>query len=291
MPENNINSKKQNIIVKKVKKSKEEHTTGTWKIAYADFATAMMAFFILMWLINVVSQEKLKGISEFFTPVVGLRGSIGLGVDGGENKNLDEGKLRGGPQDKDSRKRFSIFDDKTFSEGGLNNIDSEQISSIMNEMQNKIKNSNDGLHELIENVLIENSPEGLKIQIMDTATRSIFKPSSKSLQPYMYKFLDVISELLKSAPNYISIEGNTSEKAEKLTNLTDQWKLSIERADSIRKYLQKTINNEQLLKITGRANTNPFDPEDRSNPRNTRIVITLLNPSSVGTIQKSDPNS
>jgi chemotaxis protein MotB len=124
---------------------------------------------------------------------------------------------------------------------------------------------------------------------MDSINRSVFKSGTAEIQPYMTRFLDVIANLIKNVPNYISIEGHTSDKSDKNMQGVDQWGLSLDRADAIRKFYQKRIKEDQILRITGRADTEPFDSKEPNSPKNNRIVIVLLNPDVVGRFQTAAP--
>jgi chemotaxis protein MotB len=278
------------ILIRKNKKKHPEHHSGMWKVAYADFVTAMMAFFLLMWLVNTVSNDKLKGVAEYFTPVMGLKGQVGSGFEGGSDSdsktkmlsarsNVDsatQGTPDGGPinESSDNKDAFTRSEE-------------ERLLSVMNNLEQNM----DGTADIVrpnDNIMIEKSPEGIRIQIMDSINRSVFKSGSSQIQPYMTKFLEVIGNLVKNAPNYISIEGHTSEKSEKLEGI-DQWNLSVERANAIRKFYEKRIKPNQVIRIVGKANTEPFDAKEVDSPRNSRVVIVLLNPDVVGKFQTAAP--
>lgn len=285
---NDKSSKRPIIYIKKIKKAEEEHHGGTWKIAYADFVTAMMAFFMLMWLINTVSQEKLRGIAEFFTPVVGLRSEMGSGVQSGSDsvKNDSEKTKENETQKKDTS---NIFKDKSFPNIPTKKSDVKTVASIMNNLE---KNLTGAMERSIlrENVNIESTPEGIKIQIMDSTTRSVYKSQTSEIQPYMVRFLKVIGNLVRTVPNHIAINGHTSEKADKDLQGFDQWRLSIERAESMHLALRNLLKQDQLLRITGKADKEPYDPTHLDNPKNSRIDIILMKPDTVEAYQKPDPS-
>lgn len=274
--------KKPVIIIKKQRAYNDDaHYGGMWKVAYADFVTAMMAFFLLMWLINTISTDKLKGVAEYFTPVIGLKDQSGTGLDGGDNPksddNLISSKSGDDSQDTDNDNKNEITESEF-----------KKLVSVMNNLEQNSEGINDS-ERTSDNILIEKTPEGIKIQIMDSINRAVFKPGSSEIQPYMAKFLDVVARLIKTVPNYVSIEGHTSELVDARIAGMDQWSLSVDRADAIRKFYEKKIKMRQVLKIVGRANTEPFDTKDPRNPKNSRIVITLLNPSVVGKYQTAAP--
>jgi len=158
----------------------------------------------------------------------------------------------------------------------------------MNNLENKMQGGSE-FATLQDNVIVENSPEGIRILVMDSTSRSVFKPKSTELQPYMIKLFEVIGNLIKTVPNHVSIDGHTSDVADGSLRGVDQWRLSADRADSVRRSLAHVLKKEQLLKVTGRANTDPYDTKNPSSSKNSRIAITLMDPAFVNKIQKSDP--
>lgn len=292
MAEDQEEHKKNIIIVKRVKKSHEEHHGGMWKVAYADFVTAMMAFFLLMWLVNTVSNDKLKGLAEYFTPVIGLKGQTGVGLDGGSDPQSAKGLLSSKSSTDSVTKgspKNGPLDSQVDSKDSVTESEQDKLVSVMNNLEQDLEGTTE-TSKYRENIQIEKNPEGIRIQIMDSINRSVFVSGSSDIQPYMMKFLDVVANLIKTLPNYISIEGHTSPGSDPAVANIDQWTLSINRADSIRKYYEKRIKPEQVLKIIGRANTEPYDIEDPNNPKNARIVIILLNPDVVGKYKNAAPN-
>ncbi|MDX1923936.1 MAG: flagellar motor protein MotB [Rickettsiaceae bacterium] len=287
---NELDSRKKNIIIiKKIKKHHDGHHGGAWKVAYADFVTAMMAFFLLMWLINTVTTDQLKGVAQYFMPESGLRGMRGWGFGGESNSkpltrtlhlNQSTESLYPGtptePQDHNKEKEMVVDSDAT------------KLVSVMNNLAQSMDGTGE-VSQMSDNVIIDKTPEGIRIQIIDSLNRSVFKSGSTEIQPYMNKFLYVIGDLIKSVPNYIAIEGHTSEEADPGIKGKDQWTLSLERADIIRKFYQQRIKKDQILKVTGRANTEPYDLKEPKSLKNSRIVIILLNMSSVGKIQSAIP--
>lgn len=283
MADNNLSSGKAPIIIKKVyKKGHGGHHGGAWKIAYADFVTAMMAFFLLMWLISTVDKNKLRGVAEYFTPTVGLQGLSGIGLESGlypQNKkgalspqnsevNKSLGAPKSGPADIEHDKKGLVSD----------SVNQEYIS-IMNNLEKAINGSSE-LNKFAENIVLQLTPEGLEIQVMDSYNRSVFKPNGSEIQPYMHKFLKAIGDIIKSIPNYISVEGHVYDVAG--TENLNRWEVSISRANEIRKYFTNNlIKKDQIIRVIGKSDKEPFDLRNPSDPRNSRVVLLLLNPASI----------
>ncbi|MDX2050737.1 MAG: flagellar motor protein MotB [Rickettsiaceae bacterium] len=281
------------IIIKKVKKHHDEHHGGAWKVAYADFVTAMMAFFLLMWLINTVSTDQLRGIAAYFMPEIGLEGSNGTGFDGHPyssptSRALDtqasKEALANGSAVNDYNDKREIYRERII------DSDAAKLISVMNNLEQNMDGSGE-ISKFKDNLIIEKTPEGIKIQIVDSLSRSVFKPGTAEVQPYMNKFLYIISELIKTVPNYISIEGHTAKEYDNRAGQVDQWDLSIQRANVIRKFYQNRIKPDQILRVEGHADTAPYDFKDLTSPKNSRIVIILLNTNTVGKLQSPVPTN
>jgi chemotaxis protein MotB len=283
--------KNKNIIIKKIKKIEGGgHHGGAWKVAYADFVTAMMAFFLLMWLVSSSSEKTLQGISEYFTPTEAISDKAGLGFDGGVNPNMEEGvsainatssSLIYGSPSKGHRV------DAARLPGGMSDAESEHLISIMNSIT-----KDKDLQNYSDNIAMDITEEGLRIQIMDSSNRPIFKPNTSELEPFTTKILTVIGKMIRNQPNYISITGHTATINGGADNdkAMDPWKISSDRAQVVRSYLTKNvIEPKQIAKIIGLADREPFDSKNPSDPRNIRVAITLLNKDSVSNYQKSVP--
>lgn len=286
-----MSKEKKNIIIKKVKKIQGGgHHGGAWKVAYADFVTAMMAFFLLMWLVSISSAKTLQGIAKYFTPTESISDKAGLGFDGGIDPNMEEGiatsndassSLIYGSPSKGHRV------DTARMPSNMSDVEKDHFISVMNTIKSEIE-----LQNFADNINIDVTNEGLRIQIMDSDNRPMFKPNTPDLQPYMEKILNVIGRMIKNQPNYISISGHTAS----LKNLSagaglDFWQISSDRANEVRKYLTKRLlENKQVVKIIGRADREPFDPKDPYSIKNIRVSITLLNDSSVSAYQRAAPD-
>ncbi|RJQ46086.1 MAG: hypothetical protein C4538_07265 [Nitrospiraceae bacterium] len=251
-------SKVKSVIIKKVKKGGGGgHHGGAWKVAYADFVTAMMAFFLLMWLLNMTSDEKRARLSTYF-------------------------------------KYFSIYDsggtswmDKSseiFSESGesqqkaLLDKYSKNISN-MKEMEEELKKGlMKELGDAKDQVIIDTVDGGVRIQMTDKDGSLMFDLGNNKLTPKAREILRVIGENIKSLPNKIAIEGHT-DSLQYSGNDYSNWELSTERASSARRELEANgLSSERIIRVSGFADKDPLIPENPSDPRNRRISIILKAP-------------
>ena len=283
-------AKNQTIIIKKVKKVVGGgHHGGAWKVAYADFVTAMMAFFLLLWLISVSDKATLQGVAQYFTPTESISDKAGLGFDGGADANLEEGI--GAPNAASSSLIYGSPSkghrvDSARLPSNMSDVEKDHFISIMNSIQ-----QNSELQKYSDNLHVDITNEGLRIQIMDSDNRPMFKPNTSELQPYMERIINVIGRMVDSQPNYISISGHTATVKSGESSGIDFWGISSQRANEVRKYMgKKLINRNQVVKILGKADREPFDPKDPYGVKNIRVGITLLNNESVSAFHKSIPN-
>jgi chemotaxis protein MotB len=283
-------AKNQTIIIKKVKKVVGGgHHGGAWKVAYADFVTAMMAFFLLLWLISVSDKATLQGVAQYFTPTESISDKAGLGFDGGADANLEEGI--GAPNAASSSLIYGSPSkghrvDSARLPSNMSDVEKDHFISIMNSIQ-----QNSELQKYSDNLHVDITNEGLRIQIMDSDNRPMFKPNTSELQPYMERIINVIGRMVDSQPNYISISGHTATVKSGKSSGIDFWGISSQRANEVRKYMgKKLINRNQVVKILGKADREPFDPKDPYGVKNIRVGITLLNNESVSAFHKSIPN-
>ncbi|MDF2964866.1 MAG: motB [Rickettsiaceae bacterium] len=292
-----MSDNKSTIIIKKVKKGGHGgHHGGAWKVAYADFVTAMMAFFLLLWLLSSASEKTLQGLADYFTPTVGLKDQMGVGVKGGSNPNFKDG-ISASSKGSDALVYGAPHGGATPQAPQATSIidmqDEENFSSILKDLKEEVQKDKT-LNELADNILVDMTPEGLRIQIVDDADKPMFKPGTNELQPYMKKILALVGKIVRILPNYVSISGHTrKEPKDKQTPESDQlkWVLSAMRANSVREYLADGhINPEQILRIVGKADFEPLDPADPENIRNIRTSIVLLKTSLLSTQKQMVPS-
>ena len=284
------------IIIKKIKKVVGGgHHGGAWKVAYADFVTAMMAFFLLMWLINTTSPEQRRGIAEFFAPASVSRVSSGAGGLLEGTSFAEEGVRHGhsAPVAASSEPQYtSNADDQnqgqeSTSAGGENNPNQDSLSrartlretaefsraeiAIRQAMQDM-----PDVAELSRNVIVEQTPEGLRIQIVDQEGRSMFNAGDAAPNDRARRLLIAISSVITQLPNRLTISGHTDGSAPG-GRYASNFELSSARANEARRILQaQGIPADRIYEVAGRADSEPLFADDPTLPGNRRIAITLL---------------
>lgn len=267
--------KLQPIIIKRVKRGKHGGAHGgAWKIAYADFVTAMMAFFLLMWLLGSTSKGDLQGIASYFSnPVkVSLMGGDGAG----DSTSIIQG---GGPRLETSKgnigkKGKSGTSDLSNSE--LN--ESRKLQDLKRSITESI-NKRPNLSEYKNQIRLEMTRDGLQIDIMDHQKRPMFDIGQAVVKPYMREILHEIGASLKEIDNLISLSGHTdaTQYSSGLRGYSN-WELSADRANASRRELViGGMPPKKLKRIAGMAETNLLDAQNPSNPINRRISVLVLN--------------
>ncbi|WP_370264487.1 flagellar motor protein MotB [Limnobacter sp.] len=277
------------IVVKKIKKGGHGHHGGAWKIAYADFVTAMMAFFLLMWLLGSTSEGDLKGISDYFnSPLkVALMGGPGSGtatsvIDaGGTDLARQVGQIKAG-SNSEAKTNYN-----------MNNINNNNINSNSPAFEQaeasrlvELKGEIEGLIEASElmkqfknQILLDITSEGLRIQIVDERNRPMFDSGSAVLKDYMRDILRNITKMLLQVPNKISLSGHTdatpySSGVKGYSN----WELSAERANASRREMTAAgMPDSKMLRVVGLASSLPFEEKDPYAAVNRRIAIVVMN--------------
>ena len=268
-------SEQKPVIIKRVKKVKGHgHHGGAWKIAYADFVTAMMAFFLLMWLLTVATEEQLQGISDYFDqPLrISMMGGQAVGEQtrplpgGGEDLSLTDGEVRWGdptPEEIEAMRQAEEL---------------EELEALKERIEQAI-DSIDSLRQYRDQLLIDITDEGLRVQIVDLENRPMFEIGSARLQPYASSVLSELAELFNQVGNRISITGHTDAAPFAGGEAGySNWELSNDRANAARRELIRSgLDSNKMLRIVGLASTVPLDREDPFNAINRRISILVLN--------------
>ena len=269
------------IIVKRVKKPHHRHHGGAWKIAYADFVTAMMAFFLLMWLAGTISSSNLKGIEEYFkTPLkVALTGGPAVGnsksvLKGGGKDLLEEA---GQTRKTDIQKTVKKMDLKSAQEQ-VEKAEQKQLEALKQKLEATI-DASATLSQFKKQLLIDITSEGLRIQIVDEQNRPMFESSRAELQPYARQILHEIGHVLNGVPNKISLSGHTDASpypnGEKSYS---NWELSADRANASRRELVAGgMDESKLVRVVGLSSAVLFDRTNAYNPINRRISIIIMN--------------
>jgi chemotaxis protein MotB len=281
------------IIIKKVKKVVGGgHHGGAWKVAYADFVTAMMAFFLLMWLINTTSPEQKKGIADYFAPASvsestsgsgGILGGTALGEDGGNAKGSQAIIEKMAPQTPPEMKTNNpsgspeTLDDA--SEEALREALQKKEEAAFQSAAASIRQALQDMPELAElskQILIDQTPEGLRIQLIDQEGRSMFETGSTRPNPRAQILLKAIAKVVNQMPNRINISGHTSASPGGAKNEAD-WTLSGGRANAARQILQGSgVDPDRVYQVAGKASADPLYPDDPMLPGNRRITLVLL---------------
>jgi chemotaxis protein MotB len=248
-------SKVKAIIVKKVnKKVAGGHHGGAWKVAYADFVTAMMAFFLLMWLLNMTSDEKRARLSQYFKYF-----SI---YDQGGTSFMEKSSEIFAESGESSQKAL-----KGMGETNIKDTEKELKKGIMGKMQ-----------DAKDQVLIDTMDEGVRIQMIDKDGSPMFESGSNKLTPKAKQILHVIGENINKLPNKVSIEGHTDAMQYAKSDYSN-WELSTERASSARKELEANgLDAKRIDRVSGYADKDPLIKDDPQDPRNRRISIILKDP-------------
>ncbi|MCH2037278.1 MAG: OmpA family protein [Rickettsiales bacterium] len=274
------------IVIKKVKGGGHHgHHGGAWKVAYADFVTAMMAFFLLLWLLSATPAENLEGLADYFSPTQGIKDKAGIGFRGGKGVAPD------GVSAEDWASRGIIFgappagvqsriDDGTIASGDGGSKANAEYFSILEADIEKSLTQNPEYMDLQDFLNIEITTEGLRIEIMDKKGESMFEAGRAILRPNLERTLILIAERIRYLPNYIAIEGHTNSihyASKRGGIMYSNWELSTDRANATRRFLVESgMDPEQVVRIVGKADTSPINIENPSAPENRRITITLL---------------
>ena len=273
--------KLQPIIIKRVKKGGHAAHGGAWKIAYADFVTAMMAFFLLMWLLGSTAKGELQGISDYFSsPLkVAMAGGDGSGNSssvipgGGNDLSKVHGQVRRSDSDSEKARRQSI--DTARAERAKQ--DAQRIKTLQAKIDALIT-ENPRLNEYKSQIRIDVTPDGLQIQIVDDQNRPMFDSGSAMVKPYMRDILREIGAALNGVENRVSLAGHTD--AVPYSNSDrgySNWELSSDRANATRRELVAAgMPDAKLGRVVGLAASDLLEPDNPRSAANRRITITVL---------------
>jgi chemotaxis protein MotB len=273
--------KLQPIIIKRVKKGGHAVHGGAWKIAYADFVTAMMAFFLLMWLLGSTSEGDKKGISDYFqSPLkVALQGGSGAGastsvITGGGN---DLTQSAGQSRKSDSADRPSKKSPGEAAKGEAAKRDAKKLAALSAKIAAAISN-NAKMSEFSSQIRLEITADGLQIQIVDDQKRPMFDSGSATVKPYMREILREIGVALLDVDNKLSLDGHTDQTPYgNAARGYSNWELSADRANATRRELAAAGMPEgKLVRVVGMASSLLLLPEEPLNPANRRISILVM---------------
>lgn len=300
------------IIVKKIKKVAGGHHGGAWKVAYADFVTAMMAFFLLLWLLNAVTEEQKKGIAAYFRPTLAVQNTSATftiltgqsqpmeDMSGGASQDSesedDEQAMQQAPATGEGDRPQQLEGEKpdigtgnepqpgkgdkpvdlAEAEAAVKAAEQKQLQQIQEDIKNAIQDDPE-LKELEKNLKIDQTEDGIRIQLLDQEKISMFPSGSAAMNPRSKELLEKVAEVVKTLPNKIEISGHTDAKPYVGGHNYTNWELSADRANASRRVLVGAgISPDRLTMIKGRADTDPFVKTDPFDPQNRRISIVLL---------------
>jgi chemotaxis protein MotB len=283
------------IIIKRIKKISGGHHGGAWKVAYADFVTAMMAFFLLMWLINTTSPEQRRGIAEFFAPASVSRVSSGAGGLLEGTSFAEEGVRHGhsapvapssDPQytsnataENQSQPGTGDGGERAPDSASLDRARSLREAAEFNRAEIAIRQAMQDMPDVAElsrNLILEQTPEGLRIQIIDQEGRSMFAAGDAAPNARARRLLAAVATAIAQLPNRITISGHT-DGSRPGGRFASNFDLSAARANEARRILLASgIPDERIYEVAGRADSEPLFVDDPALPGNRRIAITLL---------------
>jgi len=269
------------IIIRRVKKSGGGHHGGAWKIAYADFVTAMMAFFLLMWLLGSTAKGDLQGIAEYFqTPLqVAMSGGSGSGdaahliKGGGRDLTRQDGQVKQGELEA-PRRTINL----RAAQAELARIERQRLTELKGRLEAVI-DSIPALAQFKNQLLIDITIDGLRIQIVDQQNRPMFNSGSAVLQPYTRDILREIAKVVNDVPNRISVSGHTDARPYAGgEHGYSNWELSADRANASRRELMAGgMDEKKIARVVGLSSSVLFDAQDPHNPTNRRISIIVMN--------------
>src|SRR3984885_12063244 len=277
------------VVIKRIKKGDHGgHHGGAWKVAYADFVTAMMAFFLLLWLINTTTPEQKRGIADYFSAQSISQTSSGSGgVLGGKvvsqesaraggvvslyqksaptapsdpQHSKDPANKRGGSTNAQGQETQSDSQSEGRVAGASTSTRDEQFTSAAESIRQAMQDSPD-IADLSRQVMVDQTPEGLRIQLVDQDGRPMFQPGSTEPMPYTRKLLQAVAKIIDRLPNRISIAGHTGGTASEGT--MSNWELSAARANAARQIITDAgVSPDRIYEVAGKAGAEPLLPED-----------------------------
>ncbi len=259
------------IIVKRVKKGGHDHHGGAWKVAFADFVTAMMAFFLLMWLMGSTTPQERAAIADYFQNPSAIQGP------GGASTSM----IKHGAVDAEVATHKKSDEVKNEVEMKLIEHDAAKDRQRLDELKTELEQAilqSDALKEFKDQLLLDITPEGLRIQIIDKENRAMFDSGSSHLKEYTTKILYEIAKIINKVPNKISLTGHTDSTPYSSIRGYTNWELSTDRANASRRALvMGGLDADKVAKVVGLSSTVLFDAENPRNPVNRRISMIVMN--------------
>ncbi len=287
----------QTIIIKKIVKGGHGHHGGSWKVAYADFVTAMMAFFMLLWLLNVTTEEQKKGLADYFSPASISKSTSGSGGILGGRTLVSEGArisdngvpsvaiALNPPTNPSETDVENEFDPEANAKGSVENENLDQALAKREEQAfeaaaQQLRKAIEDVPELAglsQHLLIDMTPEGLRIQLVDRDGEPMFPSGSAYMRDYTRALLKQIALAIAKLPNKIAISGHTDATPFRTKTGYGNWELSTDRANASRRVLLEAgLDPKRVARVVGKADTDPLRPEDPFDATNRRISIVLI---------------
>ncbi|MDX1397045.1 MAG: flagellar motor protein MotB, partial [Oceanospirillum sp.] len=271
---------KNNIVIKRVKKVAAGHHGGSWKIAMADFAIAMMAFFLLMWLLASTTKEQKVELELFFSDPVGYMDKVGRlnPIDLGGSPSIIKQMNTSADTDQIEQAQMLNRDDPELLAASI-----ESNKEVMDSLQSvliKTISQSETLQEFKDQLSIDIRPDGLHIQIVDNKLRPMFDPGSDKIKNYFAEILLQLAPVISQVNNKISVSGHTDAQSFGDTDYYSNWELSSERANAARRMLiEGGLPEQHVAQVVGYASSQLYKPENPLDPINRRIEIVVLNKS------------
>lgn len=283
-------------IIKKVKKvSGGGHHGGAWKVAYADFTTAMMAFFMLLWLLNVAPPETLAGLADYFSPttaaVSGRSGQEAINPTTSDSSGMnpspivaisEPGPPQSGPTSGDSTGADAEGkgDPEALSAEDIANRIRNQQDQAFEQMQEQLRlaiQQSPTLSDMKDQLIMEITEDGMKIQLIDKDRRAMFRQGTSELYNFAVQMITEIGESVQSLPNRITIQGHTDGGNYTGPDGSTNWELSADRANSARRVLSTSgVSEDRIFEVIGKAGTDPLYPDQPTKTENRRITVLIL---------------
>lgn len=276
------------------------HHGGAWKVAYADFVTAMMAFFLLLWLISSASEETKKGLADFFsnaTVNIGPPGGVGGILDGLTVTPAPIPPLPASPFDRPPELPVRLAEEEPLeagfpagtaaAEAAAGEAAGEAAADAVERQAGEFAKAKaailaalqvePGLRGFKDSLLVEEAPEGLRVQLLDREQLPMFPLGSDAMLPHTRRLLGVVAAALSGTSGRLSLRGHTDSLAFAANSGRDNWRLSADRANATRVALVEAgLDPARVAEVVGRADAEPLLPDRPEDPRNRRISIVLL---------------
>ena len=269
------------IIVKKIVDGGHGgHHGGAWKVAYADFVTAMMAFFLLLWILGATTEKQRKGIADYFSPTLVEMRQKSAGANGpfgGDSVVAKDNYPHGATQT--GSRSMTIPKDATggAKEGAaaIRSRDRARFTALKKQLEARIK-ANPKLARLAKNIRMIETREGLRIDLVDEADFAMFTLGTNALLPDARRLVGEVASVIEGVPNDVIVRGHTDALPYAAGRSVNNWTLSTARAEATRAALGDSgISGDRFSRIEGVASREPYIPENLYDPRNRRMSVTL----------------